>query len=449
MSAAEIDYIAEARKVVGPGPDVSNALAGTPREVPGSVRTGALVGLGVGMAALVLGLLTAKERTLGVLLVCIVYFMAVSQGGVMFAAVQTITLGRWGRPFKRVAESFGFFLPIVWSIWILFLVFGGIEIYPWLHEEMPPHKAVWLTKWFFIGRQVVLLGFLMLLDFIFIRNSLRADLGAAAEVLGARAPSWWGSFTAGWQGTKAEAEATYQKNIRLAPAIVVTYAIVFSLFAVDAVMSLAPHWYANMFPAWTFVSSFWLAINWICIISVFGRKWLQVDHLMAPKNYHDLGKLMFALSVFWTYTMFAHVLPIWYGNMPEETGYLILRMYLDPWAPLAKVVGIGCFLFPFSVLLSRGIKKTPDALVWIAMLIVTAVWLERFLLVMPEVWHKDTLPLGLVEVGVFVGFISAFVLVVTKVLSQVPPVPFTDPFMNPHPADVHVHPEHDHGHAHA
>jgi hypothetical protein len=155
--------------------------------------------------------------------------------------------------------------------------------------------------------------------------------------------------------------------------------------------------------------------------------------------------------VFWAYTFFAQLLPIWYGNMPEETGYLLLRMYTDTWSPLAKAVGAMCFLIPFTVLLSRGIKKLPASLVWVSIVIATGVFLERFLLVMPQVWMNDSIPLGFVEIGTFLGFVSAFLAVVTKALSVIPPVAVTDPFMNPNPADVHVHAlghGHDHAHGH-
>jgi hypothetical protein len=375
--------------------------------------------------------------------------MGVGQGGVMFSVVQTATLGRWGRPFKRIAESFAAFLPIVYVLYIAFLLGGGLHLYEWTHEPMPAHKAVWLQPGFFVARQIVLLGILIALSSVFVRNSLRPDLGATAELIGAdKAPAWWGNLTRGWKGREVEAEEAYQKNIRLAPVIIVTYAVVFTLFAVDAVMSLAPHWFANMFPAWIFVSSFWLAINWICIVSVLTKKWLQIDHLTKPTNYHDLGKMMFALSIFWTYNFFAQLLPIWYGNMPEETGYLLLRLYTDTWGPLAKVVGALCFLIPFTVLLSRGIKKLADSLVYVACIIAVGVFLERFILVMPQVWKEDSIPLGPLEIGLFIGFVSAFLAVVTKVLSVVTPAPVTDPFLHPNPADVHVHSLHGHDHAH-
>jgi len=444
---SEIDIIAATRRVVGPGPDVAETVKSTPRELPSWVKPLGLVGGLVGLASLAFGLSTESHRTLGILLVCIVYFMGVSQGGLMFAVIQTITLGRWGRPYKRIAESFWFFMPINYAIYAIFLVAGGLEIFPWMHEELPPHKAVWLTEHFFQARQLVMLGLLMVIDFAFIRNSLRADMGVAAETLGTRAPAWWSYFTAGWRGKDAEVEETYQRNIRLAPAIVVLYAIIFSFFAVDAVMSLAPHWAANMFPAWIFVSSLWLALNWVCIVSVLLRGWLKVEHLITPKNYHDLGKLMFALCIFWTYNFFAQLLPIWYGNMPEETWYLILRMWVEPWGALGKVVVSMCFFIPFTVLLSRGIKKTPVALASVAVVIVTGVFLERFILIMPQVWTKASMPIGPVEIGVVFGFVSLFLTVVVNFLARVPAVPISDPFMNPHPDDVHIHVGHG-AHAH-
>lgn len=433
------DLLTAARQVKGNGPNVTETIRTTPRGIPTNVRMFANVAMVIGALALVMGLTTEKNRTLGALLTCIVYFMGIAQGGVIFSAIQTITLGRWGRPFKRIAESFWFFMPVNYAIYAVFLLAGGLEIYPWMHEEMPPHKAIWLAPNFFVVRQLVMLGILAVLDFVFIRNSLRPDMGVAAETLGANTPSFWGNITAGFRGREVEVEETYQKNIRLAPAIVVLYAILYSLFAVDAVMSLSPHWYANMFPAWHFVSSLWLTLNWICIIGVAFAGWLKIEHLLTPNHYHDLGKLMFALCIFWTYNLFATVLPIWYGNMPEETWFLILRMYMDPWAPLAKVVGAMCFLIPFTVLLSRGIKKTPKSLQAVAILIAVGVFLERFIFIMPAVWTKDSLPIGVVEIGLLIGFTGMFVWVVANVLSRVPAVPITDPFMNENPADVHVH----------
>ncbi len=445
---SQLDILNDTRRVVGDGPDPGTSISGIPgRTVPAHIQNAAFGAMAVGVLSLLGGFATDAHTTAGILLTCIVYFFGVSMGGVMFPVIQTITLGRWGRPFKRISESFVFFLPIVYVMWVVFLLAGGTSVYAWTHEEMHGHKAIYLTPGFFIARQIVGMGILTLLALIFVRNSMRPDMGAAAEILGAKnTPAWWGRITLGWKGRAAEAEEAYQKNIKLAPVIVVFYFILFSIFVVDAVMSLAPHWYANMFPPWVAISGVWMTLSWTVILSVVYKEWLGIDHLLKRSNYHDIGKLMFALCMFWTYNFFATLLPIWYGNMTEETGYLMLRMFATPWNTLGKVALSMCFFIPFTVLLSRGIKKIPSALATVGCVIVTGVFLERFLLVMPEVYKGDSI-IGILMLGfgVWIGFIGAFVYVTSRVLSVVPPVVFTDPFMNPNPYDVHIH-LHDHGH---
>ena len=68
------------------------------------------------------------------------------------------------------------------------------------------------------------------------------------------------------------------------------------------------------------------------------------------------------------------------------------------------------------------------------------IWLERFLVNMPSVWKEETLPLGAVEVGMTVGFLGMFTLIVLKFLTSVPPLAFTDPYMQADPDHVHVVP---------
>lgn len=451
MSFQEIDILNLTRQKTGTPPDLSGPIRTTPREVPGVVKTLGFAGIGIGVLAFAGGLATDAQRTWGVVLTCIVYFVGLSFGGPMFSVIQTITLGRWGRPLKRVAESFGSFIPFAVGAWFLYLmgVLGGfIQVYPWLHEEMPPHKAIYFQPAFFVGRQLVLMTILSLLAFAFLQNSLRADLGVMQKKLGVKAPAWWGRLTSGWKGDDEEAEAAYQRGIKLGPVMAVSYMLIYSVFAVDAVMSLNPHWYANMFPVWQAVSNVWMSLSWIVIFSVLGRQWLGLEKLATPKVYHDLGKLMFAFCMFWAYNFFAQLLPIWYGNMPEETGYLLLRLYMEPWKYLSWVVGSMCFFIPFTVLLSRGIKKSPYSLVVVAFIIVTGIFLERFLLVMPEIHRKDTLPIGPVEIGVLLGFVGAFVSVVTRYLAQIPSTPINDPFLYTNPFEVHVHRTGDHGHGH-
>ena len=100
-------------------------------------------------------------------------------------------MGRWGRPLKRISESFAIMMPVLYVGLLTFLALGGIEVYPWVEEarahSLPAHKAVYLTEPFFFWRQVGGLGLLILLDWKYIQASWRPDIGMMAEKLGDKA----------------------------------------------------------------------------------------------------------------------------------------------------------------------------------------------------------------------------------------------------------------------
>jgi len=118
---------------------------------------------------------------------------------------------------------------------------------------------------------------------------------------------------------------------------------------------------------------------------------------------------------------------IWYGNLPEETHYLIQRFRYSPWENLAYVILIITFLFPIFILLFRKIKLNPLLLSVVSGIILIGYWLERFILVAPTYWKGEGLPIGIPEVGIGAGFFGMLGLSVTLFLSRVPILPISDP----------------------
>lgn len=440
-------------------PDVNPVIDGVAgRSLPAAANFASLGAIALGVVAFAVGLFAVGDGgawAWGSYLVGLVYVMAIAQGGVMFAIIQTGTLGRWGRPVKRLAETFGFFLPVGWVLLLVFLIFG-LKIYSWnpstiipggpvaLAPHSPeawPAKPLWLTPGFFVVRQLGLVGLLIALDFLYLRASLKPDLILSAQRLGAKAPGWWSMITGGSTDVKAALKSGLKTQATLTPIIGASYAIIFTAFAMDLIMSLAPWWYSNMFGGWTFVSSFWLSLAFLAVVIGVTRDWLGISHFIKPQVTHDLGKLMLAGCMFWAYTAYAQLLPIWYTDMPEETDFLLVRLYLPEWSWLAQTVGITCFLAPFTILLSRGIKKMRWPFAGIGLLIMTGIFLERSLLVFPSIHLEDPRQplLAFVAVGTWLGFVGLLVQVVGRALASVPPLVVSDPYLEPHPWDVHVH----------
>ena len=77
---------------------------------------------------------------------------------------------------------------------------------------------------------------------------------------------------------------------------------------------------------------------------------------------------------------------------------------------MSFVVLLLTFLTPFPLLLLEWVKRTPFVLAVVSLIIVVGMWLERYILVVPSIWHERSLPLGWIELGVLVGFFALFKL---------------------------------------
>jgi hypothetical protein len=199
-------------------------------------------------------------------------------------------------------------------------------------------------------------------------------------------------------------------------------------------MSLSPHWISTMFPAYYAWGGFLSAVSLTALVALLLRNGEQLRGEITVPRMHDMGKMIFAFSIFWMYLFWSQYLVIWYGNIPEETGFLLARLgsqflqdtwYLEGfWArisePYAKVTlfaWILLWVLPFWVLLGQRPKKTPVILGSIATGSVFGFWIERYVLVTPSlVTPEDVLagapitPLGLIEIGIGLGFLGLFFL---------------------------------------
>jgi Ni/Fe-hydrogenase subunit HybB-like protein len=312
------------------------------------------------------------------------YWTGLSQAGILFAATQVISKSRWSHSLRRIAEASAAFLPVSF---VLFLVLwlGRTHIFPWIStpvDEWP--KSLWLRDWFVFGRVGVGLLFMYGLSFWFVRDSLRADVATGEEL------------------ARIEARLT-----RLAPGLVVTYAVVMSIVAFDFIMSLAPHWMSNLLGAYFFMAAWLMGLMTLALTTIFWRRHLGLEALVTPKTLHDLGKLCFGFTVFWMYLFFSQFIVIWYGNMPEETSFMMLRIAAQPWRPIGILTVILVFLIPFWGLMGVVPKKTPAILGTFAVISLVGLWLDRWVFVVPSIVQSAVrAPLGWPELLVTAGFLG-------------------------------------------
>lgn len=343
-----------------------------------------------------------------------VFWTGLAFGTFLFSPVLTMTGARWGRPLKRIAEAPGAFLPAAFALfWVLYL--GKEEIFPWIREPVP-EKAVWLNAGFLFAREGIGLLVLAAVGVAVLAHSVKSDLKMLPQAGNPRTG-------AGPQ----ENEVHFRAQGVLSPLYGILYAFILTLFAFDLIMSLDPHWYSTLFGAYFFTGSFYSGLAALFILAVLAVKRMGIGDFIAPRQFHDLGKLLLGFCVLTGDFFYAQFFVIWYANLPEETRYVLLRVRQPPWEPLAWVVLVAAFGIPFVVLLSRKIKMKPVPMVILSALILAAMWLERFLLVAPSLWKGGPIPLGWMELMITAGFFGLVALCTLGFLRRYPVLPVSDP----------------------
>ncbi|MCK6527426.1 polysulfide reductase NrfD [Myxococcota bacterium] len=415
----------------------------------GPTRRGLLlVAVLAGTLLLISGLLLDPRRFFQAYAAAWLTALGVAAGCVAWLAAFQIVGARWSRALTRVFE--GYALAGV-SLWVLLLVlpFGSSVLFPWTVERdpgrilpmlsppVPPvlvhalHKPPWWEPpWAWLR---VAAGLLVLfgLAVAFIRRGVRVDVGGrTAHGHGA------GELPRGWTRLEHEVRTASRFRSNLAPVLAVVYALALSTVGWDLAMNTSPLWYSTMYGGFFFIESMYAALAAVIVAAAFLRRSPPFDRLWTADTFHDLGKLLFAFSMLWTYLMWAQYLPTWYGHLPEETPFAILRTQVHPWAGLAWLVLLLNFAIPWVALLSRARKRDPARLVAVACFPLVGVWLSRFLVVAPNLWPAEAgsatrppLPFGLPEVSAYAAFAALLGVVLLEWLRRVPPVPVSDPFL--------------------
>jgi hypothetical protein len=354
-------------------------------------------------------------RTWQIYLVNYVFWAGLAFGAVLFSAVLNLTKAVWGRPLKRLAESFAAYLPVSFVLFWVFW-FGREKIFPWISEPVA-EKQAYLNAPFMFAREGAGLLTLTVLSLVLVHFSVKAD----REWLRQGQPP----VHPGYPYT-----GLFGRQWRFSPVLPAAYAFILSLFSIDLIMSLDPEWYSTLFAAYYFTAAFYSAIAALYLLALLARHRLGLSMYLHPRQFHDLGKLTFGFCIFTGYLFYSQFLVMWYGNLPEEAEFVIHRARMYPWRPVAWAVLLMIFLIPFFTLLSRKVKIKRMPMICLTIVILSGIWMERFLLVVPSLWEGEVIPFGPLEVFISAGFVGLVWLCITLFLSRVPVVPISDPLFH-------------------
>lgn len=342
-------------------------------------------------------------------LVAFMYVLSIGLGALWFVAIGHLTGAKWNIVVRRIAEvlAHNMWIVAVMSLGVVVpMVAGSTDLYQWLdhdlahHDHLLHHKLPYLNIKFFSIRWVIYFGFWIWLSRRYLSLSLLQDEGKGGDVRGRMAAM-------------------------SAPAMIF-FTLTLTFCSFDFLMSLDYTWFSTMFGVYYFAG---------CVLGGYsslalGLMWLQGHGRMATSvtadHYHDIGKMMFAFTVFWAYIGFSQFMLIWYADIPEETHWYLWRFTGD-WKAVSALLLAMHFIVPLFGLISRHVKRSKKALGFWAVWLLVIHYVDLFWLVYPN--GGEEVPLGAVEILCWLGLTGIFFGVAARRLRGIKLIPTGDPLL--------------------
>jgi hypothetical protein len=364
---------------------------------------GGLAAIGVIVAAI--GAVLSPDRMWASWLLVSYYALGLGLAGLCFVAIHYTTGASWSVAIRRVPEALAGTLPFAVALLAVVFVVRP-QLYAWTTGALGSaaggefaFKRFWLSRPFFLLRAAVYCVIWVVFAIEIRRRSQRQDRDGD--------PRW----------TRA--------NARLSAAFLVIFGVTFTLASADWMMSLEPLWYSTIFGLYNFAGLFLSGLAALAIVALWLERRGPLQNVLNDDHLHDLGKLLFAFSIFWMYIWFSQYMLIWYTNIPEETAYFVRRVH-GLWFVLFVANVVFNWLVPFVVLLRRDTKRQRKTLGRVAAIVLLGRWLDVYLMIFPSVVGAAP-RIGLWELGLTAGGIGCFGLLLARILKGAPAVPLADP----------------------
>ena len=349
-----------------------------------------------------------------------VYFTGLGIIGLFFVAIQYAAQAGWSVGFKRIGLAMAHWIPFAGLLMIATWWFTNHDLFHWTHHDLydstsEGYDAIIEGKgayffWpmangtfplFFVLRMVIFFGVWYWMFTIIKKHMLAEDIDGGTD-------HWY-------------------KARKFSAIFLVFFAVSSSMAAWDWIMSIDTHWFSTMFGWYTFASWWVTGLAFITLVAVILKEagYLQV---VNSNHLHDLGKFVWAFSIFWTYIWFSQFLLIYYANIPEETIYFVERWKSDHYGPVFFVNLLINFFFPFLFFMTRDAKRHMTFLKVGCPAIIFGHWIDFYLMVTPGTL-KENGGFGFMEIGLAMIFLAAYLMVVMGALSKFPLVGKNDPML--------------------
>jgi hypothetical protein len=361
----------------------------------------------LGVLLCVAGFFANREMFFQSYLFAFLYWGGFSIGGLGVLVLNHTVGGRWGVTSRRYMEAQMRTLPFILLLFLLLLL-GMKELYPWTHIHTVQnavsrgilyHKRGYLNIPFFIIRTIIYFAIWL----------------------------FWGMRVYKWSDRQDQTgDPTLRERMRAFSApgcVIVTFTASFAY--IDWMLSADPQFFSTIYGAMLLFGDVLQTFALTILVLVLTSKGDRFGGRINSVFLHDIGNMMFAFTIFWTYLAASQLIIVWPANLPQEIGWYLVRVH-NGWKVLATAVSLTMFLVPFLALLSQDRKRDPVRLMRVAIWILVARVVDMFWIVEPT-YRTGGFSIYWTDFAAFIGIGGIWIYLFLGYLKRRPLLPLRDP----------------------
>ena len=303
-----------------------------------------------------------------------------SCGGLTLLMLQYVTGGKWGLLLRRPLEAMSRTLPLVFLYWGA-TCFMLKRLYMWANTGLIDEGV---QKGLITPEQVQTIKHAIEWKHPMLNVGSYIVVGLVCFAI-------WGFYT--WRlsamsverdkGTLADSPYWMKKFENIAGFGIVVYSLTMTAAVIYWVMSMDVTWYSSVYGLLFLVGQAYQTLALAIITALALSKAEPFKTILRGTEQYDLGKFTFAFVMLNMYLAFGQFLIIWSGNLPEEIPWYMDRIN-GHWGVICTLDFMFHWLVPFSLLLSRDIKRNKKRLTRVCQWMIFAKAFDLFWLVEPN-----------------------------------------------------------------